>query len=82
MGRPAGSLNKTTAKLRKAASKYTKSALKTLGDIMLTGESEMARIAAARELLDRGHGKPPQALTDAEGGPLVPAKVIHEHLTG
>jgi len=34
------------------------------------------RVAAARELLDRGHGKPAQALTGADGAPLeIPAAI-------
>ena len=79
MGRPKGSLNKATAKVRKAAEKYSTKALQTLAEIMEGGENEQARIAAARELLDRAHGKPPQAVTDANGGPVVARIVIHEH---
>lgn len=35
-----------------------------------TGEAGAARMAAYRELMDRRHGKPPQAITGPNGGPL------------
>ncbi len=44
--------------LRALAQAYTTEALETLATLMRKGESETAQIAAARELLDRGHGKP------------------------
>lgn len=88
-GRPKGSKNKSTvardagrAWMEAQARTYTDEALAVLAAIMREGTSEPARIAAARELLDRGHGKAPQALTDADGGPLIPSKVIHEHIVG
>ena len=34
-------------------------------DVLTDGESEPARMAAARELLDRAYGRPTQALVDA-----------------
>lgn len=61
-GRPKGSLNKATADIREAAQVYTGEALEKLAEIMRAGESEAARVAAIRELLDRGHGKPRQSL--------------------
>ena len=57
--------------MRRAAQKYTSDALETLAQIMRGGESEAARVAAAKELLDRGHGKSPQALTGEGGGPIA-----------
>lgn len=75
-GRRTGSVNKLTAEVKAAAQRYTKDCLITLAAIMKHGESEQARIAAARELLDRGHGKAPQALTDADGGSLhIPGSI-------
>lgn len=72
-GRPKDALR---AELRQAAKKFTPDALKTLGDIMLHGKQEAARIMAARELLDRAHGKPAQAVTDADGNNLpIPAAI-------
>ena len=50
--------NKATKELGEAARAYTFSALETLHHICINGESEQARVSAARALLDRGHGKP------------------------
>ena len=57
-GRPLGSPNKLTRPVRELAAAYGPDALYTLVEIMNHGESETARIAAAKELLDRGHGRP------------------------
>ena len=70
-GRKRGSLNKATADVRIAAQKYTVEAVETLAKIMRSGESEAARVAAADKLLDRGHGKSPQALTGEGGGAIA-----------
>ena len=43
---------------RAAALPYAAEALETLAVIMATGKSESARVAAARELLDRAWGRP------------------------
>ncbi len=80
-GRPKGSLNKSTRAVKEAAQKYTDKALKTLASIMERGESEAARIAAANALLDRGHGKPAQAIVGGdEDDP--PVKVARVRLVG
>ena len=57
-GRPLGSPNRLTRPLKELASQYGPDALKTLVEIMTGGENEQARIAAAKELLDRGFGRP------------------------
>jgi hypothetical protein len=48
-------------------------ALQTLLDIAQHGESEPARVTAANALLDRGYGKPRQAVEHSGegGGPLL-----------
>ncbi len=61
-GRPKGALNKVTADVKQAAQQFTDDALNTLAKIMREGESEAARVAAANSILDRGHGKPRQAI--------------------
>jgi len=62
-GRPAGATNKATADVRAAARDYGGEALDVLVAIMRSSDSPpAARIAAARELLDRAYGKPMQAL--------------------
>jgi len=66
-GRAKGSRNKLTADIMAMAGKHTPAALKTLVTVMETSESDAARVTAAKELLDRGHGKAPQPQT-GEGG--------------
>lgn len=80
-GRPAGVPNKANAELKAIAQEYTQESVDTLVSIMRNGETPPpARVAAAREILDRGHGKAPQAITGEDGGPLIPAAVIHQHV--
>lgn len=40
-----------------------------------------ARVAAWNAVLDRGHGRPPQALAGADGADLIPRLVTHVHET-
>ena len=75
-GRPKGSRNKTTEQLRAAAQKYTDDALKVLHQIAMRGESDSARVAAASALLDRGWGKPPQALTGDGGDNAIEIRIV------
>jgi hypothetical protein len=66
-GRTAGTPNKTTAEIRDVARQHADAALAELARILTNSVSDTARIAAARELLDRAYGKAPQAMT-GEGG--------------
>ena len=71
-GRVAGTPNKATASIREAAQQYTETALETLVAVM--GDETAppaARVAAANSLLDRGHGKPRQALDVDHKGELT-----------
>lgn len=61
-GRPKGAPNKVTAGIREAAQEYTAQALSVLVEIMTTGDSAAARVAAANSVLDRAYGKPTQTL--------------------
>ncbi len=62
-GRP-----KVVAKVRELAQQHTEDAIKTLVGIMGDEkEAAPARVAACRELLDRGYGRPAQSFT-GEGG--------------
>ncbi len=72
-GRPKGALNKSTKDIKALASKHGPDAIKKLVAIMDRGESDAVQVNAAKELLDRGYGKPAQALehTGGGGGPLV-----------
>ncbi len=76
IGRPAGVPNKANAELKALAQEYTTAALNALVGIVSNTEAPpAARVMAAREILDRGHGKPAQALTVADRGPFVPPVV-------
>lgn len=74
-GRPKGAVNKATADIREAAQLYTEAALAVLVEVMQTGDSAAARVAAANSVLDRGHGKPKQSteVSGLDGAPLIPA---------
>ena len=86
-GGPRGPKQKTIDKIAArdamavVARTHAAAALAVLVEIMNDGgASGPARIAAARDILDRGHGRPAQALTDADGGKLLlPTTVVHVH---
>ena len=80
-GRQAGTPNKSKHDVRIAAQDYTVEAIERLA-FWMRSDNAKASVTAAQALLDRAHGKPPQALTDGDGGPLIPAAVIHEHIAG
>lgn len=62
-GRKPGSINKATADLKGMARQYSVQALTILTELMQDPETPpAARIQAAREVLDRGYGKPTQAV--------------------
>lgn len=61
-GRPPGSTNKQSLDVKELAQDYTAEAIEALATIMRDGDSAAARVAAIKELLDRAHGKPKQAV--------------------
>lgn len=63
-GRQAGVPNKATAAIRDIAGQYTEAAVNTLVSILAGGEGipAAAQVAAAKEILDRAHGKATQSL--------------------
>lgn len=71
-GRPKGKRNAHTIELEKKAQEFAGDALKALQHIALKGKSESARVSAATALLDRGYGRPKQAIEHSgeDGGPL------------
>lgn len=85
-GRPAGSKNKITEEKRQTiaemASEYTEDALNALVNIVRSGESENARVAASNAILDRAYGKPAQSMdvsnSDGSLQTLDPAKLTIE----
>src|SRR3954453_24205308 len=77
-GRVAGVPNKNTAEIKEIAQQYGPAAVAALAQLAgLTkgrpgAESETARIAAMKEILDRGYGRPTQALVGEAGStPLL-----------
>ncbi len=69
-GRP-----RVLAEIRALARTYTEPALLALVEIMQRGQNESARVAVAQAVLDRGWGRPVQALEHSgpEGSALLPA---------
>lgn len=61
-GRTKGTPNKATADVKAAAQAYTAEAVEKLADIMRNSDSDAAKVAAIKELLDRGHGKSTQSI--------------------
>lgn len=72
-GRPKGSKNKRTLEIEAAAKVHAGNAIKALASILRSRRSnDMCKIAAANALLDRGYGRPRQALehTGRDGQPI------------
>ena len=56
-GRKPGSPNKITAEVKILAQQYGEEAILCLANIMRIGDTSAARVAAAKEILDRAYGK-------------------------
>ena len=69
-GRKKGTPNKATKEVRALAQEYGEAAIAELARLMTQAESEAARVAAAREILDRAYGKSPQAIVGDPNAPL------------
>lgn len=74
-GRRKGTPNKATADVRALAQRYAPAAVKELGRLSVEAESEQARVAAIREILDRAYGKSTQAVQHSgpNNGPILTA---------
>ena len=59
-GRKKGTPNRVTAEIKAVAQKHGPGAIAELARIMTKSETDQARVAAAKELLDRGYGKSTQ----------------------
>jgi hypothetical protein len=55
--------NKVTAEIKALAQQYAPASMKELARLALKAESEQARVAAIKEILDRAYGKSPQSVT-------------------
>lgn len=69
-GRKPGSANKITLEIKALAQQHAATAITELARLMKNADSEAARVAAIKELLDRAYGKSPQAMTGDGGGPV------------
>ncbi|MCO8160963.1 hypothetical protein NRB16_24545 [Pseudomonas sp. LJDD11] len=74
-GRPKGGRNKVTADIKVIAQSYGEEAITALVEILRDGEAPpAARVAASKEILDRGYGKAHQSVdhssTDGTMTPL------------
>lgn len=82
-GRKPGKPNKLTADVKALAAEYGAQAIRNLAEIA-NGKDQpaAARVSAANALLDRGFGKPVQAmeLTGKDGGPVQQTQVTPEQL--
>ncbi len=76
-GRKKGVTNRATRDVKEAAQRFTAKAIATLADL-LTNADPKVRGLAAREILDRGHGKPvsPTELSGPNGAPLNPPPIM------
>jgi hypothetical protein len=79
-GRKAGTPNKVTNEVRELAQQHTEEALAVLVEIALSANAApAARVSAASAILDRGHGRPPQAITGEGGGPIeTVSRIVRE----
>ena len=75
-GRAKGTPNRSGAEVRAYAGQYTAEAIEGLVKLGRTAQSEQARVSAWRELLDRAVGRPAQAVTGEDGGPLIPPRAV------
>jgi hypothetical protein len=68
-GRKKGVPNKATAEVKALAMSYVPAVIREMARLSRKGKSEMTRVAAGRELLDRALGRPPQSvdLTNSDG---------------
>lgn len=71
-GRPPGTPDKVPREVRELARQYTEDAVEELAAIAFESDSDFARVAAIKELLDRGWGK-------SKASVEVSGKVEHEH---
>ena len=73
-GRKKGVVSQAKRDLQAMAKGHAEKALQVLVDIAEGGESEAARVSAATAILDRGYGKPTQAV--AVDGALTGALTV------
>jgi hypothetical protein len=71
-GRKPGTPNKATAEIKTLARTYCAAAMVELARLSTMAESEQARVAAIKEIFDRGYGKSTQLIGgDPDASPIV-----------
>lgn len=70
-GRKPGTPNKSTAAIKALAQEHAETVIVELARLAIESESDAARVAAIKELLDRGFGKSPQAIVGDDDAPPV-----------
>jgi len=70
-GRKPGTPNKATSEIKTLARTYSAEAMAELGRLATEAESEQARVAAIKELFDRGYGKATQLIGGDNDNPLI-----------
>ena len=80
-GRTKGSRNKVGRDIRELAQMHTPAAIATLVDVMKDDKAPpAARVMAANALLDRGHGKAPQAITPEAQAPKFNLDIVRQQI--
>lgn len=74
-GRQKGTVNKVTAEIGEIAREYGPGAVEKLWHIATKSKSDSAKVAAIKEVLDRGYGKAAQSMT-LKGDPNNPLMVV------
>lgn len=82
-GRKKGKVSEAKRHLAELAKDHAEAALKVLVDIAKSSSApEAARVSAANAILDRGYGKPPQALDHTSSdGSMTPKPTVIEFVT-
>lgn len=80
-GRKKGTPNKVTADVRALARQHTAAAMTELARLAVQAESEAARVAAIKELLDRGYGKSTQPISGDDDAPPIRHTIDHRLLS-
>ena len=70
-GRVAGTPNKATAEIKDAARVHGPECIELLWTLARTSETDGTRVAAIKEILDRGYGKATQLIGGDEDAPIV-----------
>lgn len=70
-GRPKGALNLITRPVKELAAEQSEASINRLIQLRDHAESEQVQFAAAKELLDRAHGRPKQEVNLTDGGVTI-----------